>query len=156
MQTERGTSGPQRTSKKYFPALSAGVTISHCVCDMQICDKSPREREREYRRRERRGVFLHDSVFGQKPQIFFFFSKSLGRPRRGQSYLDDTDAWTCLLQLKHTQPLHLVPPYMSLMALAYGVLWPSLFFFLSFCAFEQSIQPIQRCSANVIKRKKIM
>lgn len=43
VQTERDTSGPQRTSKKYFPALSARVTVSYCVSDMQICNKSQRE-----------------------------------------------------------------------------------------------------------------
>lgn len=135
MQTERGTSGPRRTSKKYFPALSAGVTISHCVCDMQICEKA---REREYRRRERPDdegmlcVFCMILSLARSRRIFFlfyFFIKSLERLRRGQSYLNDTYAWTCLLQLKLTQPLHLVPPYVSLMELAYGVLCPFFFFF---------------------------
>lgn len=42
-QTERDTSGPQRTSEKYFPPLSARVTISHWVSDAQICNKSQRE-----------------------------------------------------------------------------------------------------------------
>ena len=120
-----------------------------------------RERESEYRRRERRGRMMRWyrgffcmilSVAGSSR--IFFFLKSLERLRRGQSYLDDTDAWTCLLQLKHTQPLHLVPPCVPLMAHAYGILCPFFFFLFLLCI--QSIRRTQRCSANVIKWKKNM
>ena len=98
MQTERGTSGPRRTSKKYFPPLSAGVTISHCVCDMQICDKSQRERERVQKEGEERpddeviSCFFCMILSVAGSSRIFFFIKSLERLRRGQSYLDDTDA----------------------------------------------------------------
>lgn len=40
---ERDTSGPQRTSKKYFPSLITTMTISYCVSDTPICNKSQRE-----------------------------------------------------------------------------------------------------------------
>lgn len=68
-QTERDTNGPQRTSKKCFPPLSARLTISNCVSDAQICNKSQRENTDGGRgwktlRVEATQCILQDSVFG--------------------------------------------------------------------------------------------